>query len=352
MATAERLDARRDNGLDFARAVAAIGIVTFHFYCHSSSARKLFLYHANGSWGTTLNYLFFALSGFLLQLKYGRPGNLQLKSFYYKRWKATIPAHLAVFLFAFCMNVFSYGKLFYMNIPKWRLLLSFVGMDGYVAWVTPTYFITGEWFLGAILLAYLVYPLLRWIASCRWVNYLFLGILTGLYAWVLRIDLGGLYPSANPVTCLLCFYVGMLASRYTGIIKNQYLFLPALILSGVLFLVPIGGHSVTKMMVAGGALLIVLCGAGRFLCKNPFIGRITLILSGLSYSVFLIHHRIIVKVLEGFDSVSTKRSLLALMLILATTFILAAVLDHLIKALFKTKPYLKFEGLFLKGKKE
>lgn len=49
----------RKKGLDFVRAVSAIGIIVFHFYCHSSSAHKLFYAHANGAWGGVLNYLFF-----------------------------------------------------------------------------------------------------------------------------------------------------------------------------------------------------------------------------------------------------------------------------------------------------
>ena len=155
---------KRERGLDFARAFAAIGIVVFHFYCHSSSAHKLFLNNANGAWGTAINYLFFALSGYLLHSKYGKQ-EISLTGFYYKRWKATMPAYIAVFLFAYFLNVCESGKLFYWEIPRGRLLLSFIGMDGYVAWVRPTYFITGEWFLGAILVAYCAYPLLRFFAK-------------------------------------------------------------------------------------------------------------------------------------------------------------------------------------------
>ena len=342
----------RDPGFDFARAVAAVGIVVFHFYCHSDSARKLFLYHANGSWGTTLNYLFFALSGYLLQMKYGQPGNLHLQTFYYKRWKATIPAHLAVFLFAFCMNVFSLGKLFYLDIPKWQLLLSFVGMDGYATLIAPTYFITGEWFLGAILMAYIVYPLLRWIAGLRWIRYVFLGGLLGLYALLFQIDVGPLSPSINPITCLLSFYVGMLGAEHSGILKINWVAAVSLILCVVLFAIPMGGETVTKMTLAGWCLVIVLYRIGCILCKNPIISRITLTLSALSYPVFLIHHRIILKVLTGFNSTSTLRSLVALALSLFSTLILAAVLDHLMKSLFKSKPYMHFERFFLKDKKE
>lgn len=343
---------KREKGLDFARAFAAIGIVIFHFYCHSSSAHKLFLYHANGSWGTTINYLFFALSGYLLHKKYGCKKPLGLKTFYYKRWKATMPAYITVFLFAYLMNVFSEGTLFYLDIPKWRLLLSFIGMDGYVAWVTPTYFITGEWFLGAILLAYAAYPLLRSIANrSRWVRCLGLVVLTALYCLILRRDFYGLTPSNNPITCLLCFYIGMLGADHSDILKKKGTVLFAAGVSVFLFAVPIGGETNTKLILAGLSSLIVLQSVGELLCKSSCIDRAISGISQLTYPVFLIHHRIILKVLSGFDTTSTRRSLLVLLIILLTTFLFAKILTVVMNALLESKLYTKFERLLLGAKR-
>lgn len=343
----------REKGLDFARAVSAIGIVVFHFYCHSSSAHKLFLNHANGGWGTAINYLFFALSGYLLHKKYGKQEMLSLKSFYYKRWKATIPAYVAVFLFAYLMNVFSTGKFFYLEIPKWRLALSFMGMDGYVSWVTPTYFITGEWFLGAILVAYAAYPLLRYVARCAhiWMRYLGLAILIALYCCILPLELGGLPPSTNPVTCLLCFYMGMLGANHGTFLKRKAVVVVALLISVILFAVPFGTGSPTPLLLAGYTSLIVLGSIGDLLCKNKVVDRAVSAISSLTYPVFLIHHRIILQILEGFDTQSTFASLGILLMVLISTFVFAKALDTLMKQLFKSKLYTKFEGLFLGAKR-
>lgn len=342
----------REKGLDFARAFAAIGIVVFHFYCHSSSAHKLFLNHANGAWGTAINYLFFALSGLLLHKKYGKREPLRLSTFYYKRWKATMPAHIAVFLFAFFLNVVSTGKLFYLEIPKWRLALSFIGMDGYAAWVMPTYFITGEWFLGAILVAYGVYPLLRWLANrSLWTRYIALGALIALYGIVLGLELGKLPASTSPVTCLLCFYVGMLGAKQDDFLKKKVVVALSLLLCVILFAVPLGIDSPTPLMLGGCAGLIVLRSLGDALCKNTYMERLVRWVSGLTYPIFLIHHRIILKSLERFDSVSTLRSLGVLLMTLISTLVFAKLLDFLMKALFQSRAYLKFESLF-QGEKE
>ena len=120
------LKMEREKGLDFARAFAAIGIVVFHFYCHSSSAHKLFLLHANGGWGTAINYLFFALSGYLLHKKYGKQERFCLTTFYYKRWKATMPAYIAVFLFAYFQNVASAGLKVVFLFESFQYVVSYL----------------------------------------------------------------------------------------------------------------------------------------------------------------------------------------------------------------------------------
>ena len=44
------------------------------------------------------------------------------------------------------------------DIPRWRVIFSVLGLDGYLAPVTVTFYKIGEWFLGVILILYLVFP--------------------------------------------------------------------------------------------------------------------------------------------------------------------------------------------------
>lgn len=342
---------KREKGLDFARAFAAIGIVVFHFYCHSSSAHKLFLNHANGGWGTAINYLFFALSGYLLHKKYGKQKPFSLTAFYYRRWKATMPAYIAVFLFAYFLNVAKEGTLFYLDIPKWRLALSFVGLDGYVSWVTPTYFITGEWFLGAILVAYAAYPLLRYLANHKWLRYFALAGLLALYGCILYVPFYGLPASTNPITCLLCFYLGMLGAEQDGFFRKKIVVAISAVACVALFAVPLGMDSPTPLLLGGCAGLIVFNALGELLCRNQVIDRWVRRVSDLSYGVFLIHHRILVTVLENFDTVSTRRSVGILLICLIITLILAQALDVVMKSLLKSNLFTKLDRLFLKAER-
>lgn len=337
---------KRRRGLDFVRAFGAIGIIAFHFYCHVEGSKLLFLTHANGEWGGSLNYLFFILSGFLLYSKNGNCGRFNLLEFYYKRWKAMIPAYLVVFAYAFIMNVSEYGEFFYLDIPNWRILLTLFGMDGYFSWIGTTYFITGEWFLGAILMAYGVYPLLQaWMKKSRW---LLLAGLIGAYFVVLRVDFFGIPSAVNPITCILCFYLGMLLAFHSNLLDHIVVVLGSFLGTFILLIIPLPGSAVTKNILVGLSLFISLNKIGEALCKNEGVYRSVFLISSLSYYTFLLHHQIIYKVLEGFNSVGTFYSLGVLQIIILATLLFSYVLSIVMKSLFESRFYRRLETAIAK----
>lgn len=85
-------------------------------------------------------------------------------------------------------------------------------------------------------------------------------------------------------------------------------------------------------MLTGCALLMVAYNTGEVLCRNPLLKRFTLFVSGLSYYSFLIHHRIIFRVLQGFDKVNTMKAAIILLGVIVLTFgfsyILKIIMDH------------------------
>ena len=68
-------------GCDFIRAIAALGIIIFHFYCHSQNTFKPLLYHANGDFGLVFVTIFFILSGAMCYYNYGLQ-ELNIRSFF------------------------------------------------------------------------------------------------------------------------------------------------------------------------------------------------------------------------------------------------------------------------------
>lgn len=79
-------------GISFARALCAIGIVIFHYFCHSNGTFKFLYTSANAGWGEMFVTTFFAISGAVLYYNY--PSIQNTKKFYLKRLKAIFPYFL------------------------------------------------------------------------------------------------------------------------------------------------------------------------------------------------------------------------------------------------------------------
>lgn len=85
-------------------------------------------------------------------------GRFDARRYFVGRAAATYPAFWLGF-----GALFLYGEVLHGNnadIPRWRVIFSVLGLDGYLAPVTVTFYKIGEWFLGVILILYLVFPLL------------------------------------------------------------------------------------------------------------------------------------------------------------------------------------------------
>lgn len=105
--------------------------------------------------------LFFILSGATLYLTF-KSGNV--RQFYKKRFLAIYPIFWIAWLVTSAIDflnfkTFGNGNILYM-------LSTAMGMDGYlfIHGITGalSFYKTGEWFLGCILLLYLIFPLLHW----------------------------------------------------------------------------------------------------------------------------------------------------------------------------------------------
>lgn len=51
------------------------------------------------------------------------------------------------------------------------MLLSLLGMDGYFQYRGPNYYLIGEWFFGAIVFLYILYPLFAKYMGCEEVRF-------------------------------------------------------------------------------------------------------------------------------------------------------------------------------------
>ena len=285
----------RVKSFDFVRAVCALGIVANHFAAYSSSdVLKRYLYtfpNGHGSFGYTIVTVFFIISGGLLYLNHKRIDSLQ--RFYSRRWMAIFPQYyLGSILALIVASVLIKGYL--VDKHLYQLIFNVIGFDGYLANYYNTWILVGGWFIGAIILCYIAYPLLLRIQShdetiCT-ISMLVLYIATYHY------DMFNQHPFRNVFSCLLSFYMGMLIFKH-NIYDKKFVTMASAILLIVLYVAPIPVSENLSAHLCGGALFFVLNTIGRLVMEQPWWCKATTLVAGFSYEVFLIHSLVIQAVL-------------------------------------------------------
>lgn len=311
-------------GVDFIRAVCAIGIICFHYCVYNQSEFKVFYNHPYGGWGDLFVAMFFAISGGMLY--YNHPRIDSLKSFYIKRWKTIFPAFYIGFFFVWLDRVYETGTVFYGG-AIWKIILSVLGMDGYFAYRGLNYYLIGEWFLGAIIMLYLLYPLLLLAMDhCR---FLFFVILTGLLLWEVQATCFQVIPWCNMISCMFSFYIGMLCFKHIDRMKNKWVILASFVLTVVFFCIRIPVNSIIAEHILAVFIMVLLYNLGVLLMRNKVVEWCTCKISAISYEIFLLQHVIILKVLQFHNSASVRGMIFYLMISVLITMIYAMVL-HLI----------------------
>lgn len=288
--------------LDFVRALAAISIVITHynaiFLYANPQINNCYVIHAFifniyiGGFGVSL---FLIISGAALMYVYGQACNL--KKFYLKRFKTLYPMFWIAYIIAFLVIYVWKGAWKYTTIPKGKLLLSVIGMDGYLADVMPTFYLVGEWFLGFIVIFYFVFPLLRWmINKCP--------VVLAVISLAVYVILLKWYPiqfasSKNLLVRLPELLFGMYFIKYIKKVK-----LPVAIVGlGVLlfnqFFKPDLPTDLQTTYV-GIAAFLVLVYISQWV-RSQRIQEICQWVNKYSYAIFLVHHIVIYYVMMTFN---------------------------------------------------
>ena len=327
-----------DMSFNFIRAVCALGIIVFHFSCHISDTlyRPLFVTQ-NFAWENCLVSTFFLLSGLLIYRNNRTVPSLG--KFYIKRVKSIFPSFYLAFFYCFIVNAITSHSLFYIGSPKY-LVLSVFGMDGYFSYRFPSYYILGEWFLGAIILLYLLYPIV--VKGFNRLPVLILAIVTGLYIFGICFTGFKISDEHNLFTCLFCFVLGMVIEKYE-LYKKTVLLIPSILIFVILTFLKIPVSIVICGNVAGICLLFILYNIGKIIMKSKCISLIFNEIGRISYQIFLLQHLIIVFVLNNIppaDNIAMVCKLaLTIVLIIAAAEVLNIVTKAVTDKLFtKRKP--------------
>ncbi len=324
---------KRDFGIDLIRAVSVLGIVLHHYtgelyLAHADLPVYIGLNYIEGSFGWLFSTLFFVISGMALFINYPVIKKEDIITFYKKRCLAIFPAFYVVWIFLYVERVLESGAFLYNGKPI-DLLWSVFGLDGYVG---SAYYLIGEWFIGIILLMYIMYPLVIYlnrniplITSAIIVvlflveNYHYCGIQTG--------------PFRGVFSSLLSFYIGICLAKYRNSLVNKKLMIVSIIVSALQFIVPVGTIDRNILVhFLGLTLTVAIYNVGQYLTCVFALNRLVTYIARLSYCIFLVHHPLVSKVVGLMLSgpISMKKYVLNFILILAWIVVVAWGLDRIV----------------------
>lgn len=300
--------------LDLVRAFSCICILVVHFNAQISGWNGTFVYPNS----ITANYfleerlylgeigvsLFFILSGATLMLTY-KDGNLW--EYYKKRFLNIFPMFWLVYIATTIIDFFIYKGLPSGDLKM--LVFSVIGMDGYLlamGKVLTNFYKVGEWFLGCILCLYLVFPLVHWGLKKNSVLTIFL-VWTGYAAFICYMRYAG-----NAFSNVIFFLkipellIGMLFVKYDMRNNLKKLFCITGVTAVLLYCLRNWVNNATLCTAVCMFIFAILICIGEKIKEykaTEYISRF----AELTYPIFLIHHWLILRLINGFDLANIQR---------------------------------------------
>jgi len=251
--------------------------------------------------------------------------HLDLAAFYKKRFMSIYP------MFWFCWIIaFLYLKRWKQFSFSFRnLLMTVTGFDGYLSFAGKNWYLIGEWFLGALILLYLLFPVVRKVflmspEETLAVIVIIWVIFTEKYAGQM-----GLLRTVPFVLTEMVF--GM---YYVTRIHRRTRFLPffSVILMAYIAVFGIWGAgtrgSYRQLILFAAANFTVLCSAAEYVNKG-IISRFCAAVGRYSYQVFLIHHVVLGRIaskLPKETDLSPGRAVLLYLAAVVITGVLSVVI--------------------------
>ena len=288
--------------LDLIRAVAALLIVLTHFNAHlrEHGGGYILTFEPFGIYVGALGVsLFLIISGAALTFTYRRP--IDLKRFYWKRFRSIYPMFWTAWVLGTLAFFLATNGRLPNAAPAKSFILTVLGIDGLAqAFYFRTMYLLGEWFLGFILLYYLVFPVLLW-AIDRFPVITGVVLLAAYAATVLIMQryFPG-YPSAMVLTTRLPELA--FGSYFVLYVRRVHwaTVIPAAAVLAVSAMLPEKIPEDVGTTIVGISAFLILVVVGRYVAIQPVRALVSLI-AKYSYPIFLVHHVVILLVIQKVD---------------------------------------------------
>ena len=292
---------KRIRYFDLLRVICFSIVVFYHMMIQlyfngmfAMDAIEPFFVTANINTGVVAVTLFFMLSGASLVIS--TKDSVDWKQFYIKRFIRLLFPFYFVNICWFIVRAIRAKSIFALieGIAPWKILLGVLGIDEWLTLYGVSGFSQGigEWFLGCLIILYVLFPIFRKLMLKN--KILFSAIVISVYVAVIYS-----YSSSIPVYQNILvkgceFIFGMYLGAYQGSLNKKAVVvsLPVVVfyLTGK---TPLGINSAVNITVCALAFFITVSFTENILQKSTYFYKWIAFLSGCSYELFLIHHLVI-----------------------------------------------------------
>ena len=302
---------------------------------HNLKILETLIIRPNMNLGMIACGLFVLISGATLALS----GREEKPLAFYKRRliRVLIPFYISYIIY-FIIRELTYNTIFiYGGVPKWRFIFTILGMDEYLSANGIRTFTLGigEWFLGCIILCYLVYPFLykahkknkylTFILMTIW--FLFINFNYGRFNFVIQSHMNFLSQVYN-------FYLGILLidKEVLAKLKKWLLIITIPIILFLYFYMPlIMLPDNIKTTIALVAIFITFYEMEDAISSFEWLKSFTVFFNKISLEIYLVHHFVIYQVdyILGYRQLSSVKTLIVIIFDLIMTVVLAMVVEKL-----------------------
>lgn len=290
----------------------------------------------NSRWGVAVVYVFFMISGAALFRRYRERGSFSLISYYKRRITSLYPLFYIAYVLGF-MYVFWVRGSMYSYVPTSAFLWTLLGLDGYLNSIVPTFTMVGEWFLGAIIIVYALFPLVYHAVmkrdggmDMRRSLTLMALLSAGTLAVYIFHPLKLIEIKADPVVDISFFLLGACISEFLGErLVYGSLRAPGLMISGLMLvlwcfvklpfradLMKDGVPLYILDSVMAVCIFVFLIAVSGYLERLSRFRRLITKAAGYTYGVFLIHHLVEAQICAHFDAAMLSRRDIVILLML------------------------------------